>query len=47
MMQVGFFRSAALIFSALVQIGSYDDFGRGRSVDPDTDQAANAACQIS
>jgi len=33
--------------AALVQIGSCDDFGRGRCVDPDTDQAANAACQIS
>jgi hypothetical protein len=32
---------------ALVQIGSCDDFGRGRCVDPSTDQAANAACQIS
>ncbi|MFN9543881.1 MAG: hypothetical protein ACK59B_12030, partial [Alphaproteobacteria bacterium] len=38
--------------TALVQIGSCDEFGRGRcvdpsSVDPSTDQAANAACQIS
>ena len=33
--------------AALVQIGSCGDFGRGRCVDPDTDQAANAACQIS
>ena len=32
---------------ALVQIGSCDDFGRGRFNDPSTDQAANAACQIS
>ena len=32
---------------ALVQIGSCDDFGRGRCVDPATDQAANAACRIS
>ena len=32
---------------ALVQIGSCGDFGRGRCVDPETDQAANAACQIS
>jgi hypothetical protein len=31
----------------LVQIGSCDDFARGRCVDPSTDQAANAACQIS
>jgi hypothetical protein len=32
---------------ALVQIGSCGDFGRGRCVDPETNQAANAACQIS
>jgi hypothetical protein len=32
---------------ALVQIGGGGDFGRDRCVDPDTDQAANAACQIS
>jgi hypothetical protein len=36
-----------MIARALVQIGSGDDFGRGRCVDPDTDQAASAACQIS
>jgi len=33
--------------TALVQIGSGGDFGRDRCVGPDTDQAANAACQIS
>jgi transposase len=27
----------------LVQIGSCDDFGRSRCVDPETDRAANAA----
>ena len=32
--------------AALVQIGSCGDFGRGRCVDPETDQAANAACQM-
>jgi hypothetical protein len=30
-----------------VQIGSCDDFGRSQCVDPETDQAANAARQIS
>ena len=37
----------AQLLKALVQIGSCGDFGRGRCVDPETDQAANAACQIS
>jgi hypothetical protein len=39
--------SMKTIETALVQIGSGDDFGRSRCVDPETDQAANAACQIS
>jgi hypothetical protein len=32
---------------ALVQIGSCDDFGRSRCVDPETDQAASVARRIS
>ena len=36
-----------MLWRALVQIGSCDDFGRSHGVDPETDQAANAARQIS